>query len=269
MPLLTEGEVLANEAVAPGHFRMRLRAPDLAREAAPGQFAMLQVAHGLYPFLRRPMSFERIFPMDVTFLYKVRGEGTQMLSRFHPGQKIPVQGPLGNGFPITPGFKRHIIVAGGIGVAPFPGLAAVLIRRFGKAPEIVLAARTASLILSEDDFRQMGCDIHIATDDGTAGTEGLASDVLEQLAPDAATRVYACGPMVMLRAVAEIAATGKADCQVSLEAQMACGEGACLGCVVESVREQEGERMIRVCIDGPVFDGTLIDWEAHDPAYDR
>ncbi len=268
MPHVADVEIIANEEIIAGHYRMRVRSPEIAREAKPGQFVMVQVSPGLYPFLRRPMSIERILPSGVTFLYKVCGEGSVMMTRFCPGQTISIQGPLGNGFPISPEFQRCILVAGGIGVAPFPALSAALIRRFGKAPEMVLAARTKSLLLCESDFQQMGCIVRIATDDGSAGFKGLASDVLEQSKPKSGDRIYACGPMAMMRSVAEVAAANNVDCQVSLEALMACGEGACLGCVVESRNEKEGERMVRVCVDGPVFDSTLIDWKAHDPAYD-
>lgn len=269
MQFLAECPVVLRQEVAPGHYRLGVRALEIAQSAAPGQFAMLEVARGLCPFLRRPMSFERIFPDGVAFLFKVEGEGTQMLSELTQGQTISVQGPLGNGFPLDPDFERHIIVAGGIGVAPFPALAEALIRICGKAPEVVVAARTKDLLLCEQDFRVMGCAVHLASDDGTAGEKALATDVLERLTPGPGTRVYACGPMPMMVAVSKMAEKRGFDCQASLETQMACGEGACLGCVVEANAEKEGEKMLRVCADGPVFDSRLIAWEAHNLAYDR
>jgi dihydroorotate dehydrogenase electron transfer subunit len=226
------------------------------------------VAESLYPFLRRPMCFERILPDGVQILYKVEGEGTALLARMVPGQHVSVQGPLGNGFPINDGFKRHIIVAGGIGVAPFPALAEALVNRLDVRPEVLLAARTSPMILCAQEFRDLGCSVTIATDDGSAGFKGYASDLLAQAKPDASCRIYACGPMVMMRAVSRVALAAGADCLVSLEAQMACGDGACLGCVIESTREVEGERMVRVCLEGPVFDTRDIDWDAHNQAYD-
>lgn len=268
MGLLADCEVLNHDEVGPGHFRMRLHAPEIAQAARPGQFCMLEVADGLCPFLRRPMCFERIFQDSVTIVYKVEGEGTRLLSRFLPGQTINVQGPLGNGFPIDTRFERHIIVAGGIGVATFPGLAEALAQACGKSPEIILAARTEELLLCEEEFRALDCAVHLATDDGSAGEKALASQMLERMEPGPGARVYACGPMAMMRATSEIATAAGADCLVSLEAQMACGDGVCLGCVVESKLEKEGEKMMRVCLDGPVFDTTLIDWEAHNLAYD-
>jgi dihydroorotate dehydrogenase electron transfer subunit len=212
------------------------------------------------------MCFERIFDDGVSILYKVEGEGTRLLSRFIPGQSLNLQGPLGNGFDVDTRFARHIIVAGGIGVATFPGLAEAL-RAAGARVEVVLAARMKHLVLCEAEFREMGCEVHVVTDDGSAGEQGYASQMLERLEPGPDTRVYACGPMVMMRTTSDVATAAGADCVVSLEAQMACGDGACLGCVVEARVEREGERMVRVCLDGPVFNTRLIDWEAHNLAY--
>lgn len=267
MRLLADCEVLHHEEVAPDQFRMRLHAPELAVQAQPGQFGMIQVADGLWPFLRRPMCFERILDDGVTILYKVEGEGTRILSGYLPGQTINIQGPLGNGFPIDPSYKRHIIVAGGIGVATFPCLAEALIAACPSPPEVILAARSKHLILCEDEFRAMGCNVHVATDDGSAGVQAYAAQMLERLEPGADTRVYGCGPMIMMSTTSDVALKTGANCLMSLEAQMACGDGACLGCVVESKHEKEGEKMVRVCLDGPVFDTREIDWDAHNLAY--
>lgn len=254
---------------APGHYRLGFRAPEIARGAKPGQFCMIRTAEGLHPFLRRPMSFERIFADGFSILFKVEGEGTRMLAAYAPDQEVSIQGPLGNGFPVETGVDRHVLVAGGIGVAPFPALAEAIIRVCGKPPEAILAARSQDLLLGEDLFREMGCTVYVATDDGSAGEKATAIDVLERLAPSGSARIYACGPMPMLKAAALTAQRLGVDCRVSLEAQMACGDGACLGCAVESNYEKEGERMVRVCADGPVFDAAIINWSAHDYAYDR
>lgn len=267
MRFLDDCTVTANDEVAPGQLRMVLDAPQIARAALPGQFCMIQVADGLWPFLRRPMCFEQIIGDTVTILYKVEGEGTAVLARMVPGQTVNVQGPLGNGFPIEGAFDRHIIVAGGIGVAPFPCVAKALLEECGRAPEIILASRTKDMILCENLFRDLGCTVHVATDDGSYGEKLYAAQMLEKLAPTPKDRVYACGPMIMMETVSDVATAAGADCLVSLEAQMACGDGACLGCVVESMNEIEGEKMVRVCLDGPVFDTREIDWKAHGSAY--
>jgi len=247
---------------------MRLRSEDIARAAKPGQFCMVEVAETLSPFLRRPMCFSEIHDDGFTLLYKIEGEGTRLLSQRVPGQTCSIQGPLGNGFPIVPEIPRHIIVSGGIGVAPFPALAQALTDACGRPPEVVLAARNRELLLCAEQFESFGCTVYLATDDGSAGKKAYAAQMLERLAPDPGTRIYACGPMVMMSATAAVAAQAGASCLVSLEAQMACGDGTCLSCVVEAKEEREGEKMVRVCVDGPVFDAALIDWEAHSTAYD-
>jgi dihydroorotate dehydrogenase electron transfer subunit len=268
MPSILDCPILMRQEIAPGHYRIALKAPDIARTAQPGQFAMIQVADGIYPFLRRPMSFERILGDSVAFLFKVEGEGTELLARHAVGQTLSLQGPLGRGFALDDSFSRHILVAGGIGIAPFPALAEGIIRKCGKAPEVIIGARSRDLVMCEQDFRQMGCAVHLTTDDGSMGHKGFAHEALERLSPAPGARVYACGPMPMMKAVSRLAMSLGVDCQVSLEAQMACGDGVCLGCVIESVREKEGERMMRVCTDGPVFDASVVDWGAHNLAYD-
>ncbi|MDQ1257400.1 MAG: Dihydroorotate dehydrogenase electron transfer subunit [Candidatus Hydrogenedentes bacterium] len=269
MPYVKNCEIRVRQEAAPGHFRIAFRAPEIAAAARPGQFCMVQVSEGYHPFLRRPMSFERIFADGISILFKVEGEGTRILANTAPEQELSIQGPLGNGFTIDAREERHIIVAGGIGVAPFPALAEAITATCGRPPEVIVAARTEDLLLCIEDFRLMGCTVYVATDDGSAGEQATSVAVLERLAPPPGSRVYACGPMPMLKAAAQAAKTLGLDCQVSLEAQMACGDGACLGCVVESTRENEGERMVRVCADGPVFDAGLIDWDAHKLKDDR
>lgn len=269
MQLLHECEVLGNEPVAPEHFRLHLAAPDMAMASRPGQFCMIEINPGWYPFLRRPMSFEQILDDSITILYKIEGEGTQLLSQCAAGQTISVQGPLGNGFSLDPAYQRHIIVAGGIGVAPFPALAKSLTDVCSDPPEVIVAARTKDFVLCTEYFEELGCEVHVATDDGTLGHKAFACDVLRCHAPGSASRVYVCGPMVMMKTTSEVALAAGSSCLVSLEAQMACGDGACLGCVVEAKTETEGEMMVRVCKEGPVFDTAIIDWEAHNLAYDR
>jgi dihydroorotate dehydrogenase electron transfer subunit len=109
----------------------------------------------------------------------------------------------------------------------------------------------------------MGCRVHLATDDGSAGLRAYASELLETLEPGPGTVVYCCGPMPMMRATHHVCVAAGARCLASLEAEMACGDGVCLGCVVEANVEIEAERMVRVCYDGPVFDSTMINWDRY------
>ena len=262
MPQVVDCKITAHQEVGRGHYRMALRAPDIASDASPGQFCMIEVRPGYHPFLRRPMSIERIFADGISVLYKVEGEGTRLLSTLAAGQSVSLQGPLGKPFPVDAKWERPILVSGGIGVAPFPGLAESIIGKTGHVPEVVLAARNDSLIMCEKDFKRMGCRVTLATDDGSAGRKGFASEALAELAPGPGAVVYACGPMAMMYAVHEVCVACGVPCYASLEAFMACGDGVCMGCVVEANVEIEAERMVRVCADGPVFDTTIIDWTA-------
>jgi len=261
MARIDDCEVRLNQEVAEDHYRMVVRAPEIAKEARAGQFCMIEVQEGLYPFLRRPMSFERIYPDGVSILYKVEGKGTRMMARFSPGQAISIQGPLGNPFPLNRNYDRHVLVAGGIGVAPFPALAEAIIGELGSTPEVILAARSERHLLCESEFHEMGCKVHLATDDGSAGERAFASEVLHRLGPGDGSMVYCCGPMPMMHATHDVCVGLGVPCLASLEAEMACGDGVCLGCVVPTVTDREAGSTVRVCHDGPVFDTSLIDWD--------
>jgi dihydroorotate dehydrogenase electron transfer subunit len=240
---------------------MVLQSKELASQSLPGQFIMIETSPGYYPFLRRPMSIERIFSDGISILYKVCGEGTKIMSTLSVGEKINVQGPLGNSFPIPEGYTHYLIVAGGIGIAPFPALVERILKLRGVVPEIILAGKDYNHLLCEKDFRQMGCKIHLVTEDGSAGKKGLATDILEMLYFQEPTLVYTCGPLPMIKNVHKICVERQWLCYASLEAEMACGEGVCLGCVIPAKMEIENEMMARVCKEGPIFDTRDILWE--------
>ncbi len=261
MKKIHECNITLHNMVTPNHYRMVLQNKELASLSEPGNFVMIEVSPGYYPFLRRPMSIERIFSDGVSILYKVCGEGTRILSTLSVGEKINVQGPLGNTFPVPDEYNHYLIVVGGIGVAPFPALVEKILKLRGIAPEIILAGRDYNHILCEKDFRQMGCKIHLVTEDGSAGEKGLATDVLKGLNFTESTVVYTCGPLAMIKNVHKICVEMDWLCYASLEAEMACGEGVCLGCVVPAKMEIENEMMARVCKEGPIFDTRVILWD--------
>ncbi|NLN94072.1 MAG: dihydroorotate dehydrogenase electron transfer subunit [Candidatus Hydrogenedens sp.] len=265
MTHLLDCTVLSNAEVAPEHRRMILRGEAIARDTQPGQFCMLESNPGLIPFLRRPMSIERSEEDRFSVLYKIVGEGTRLLSKIQPGDTVNVQGPLGKGFPIQPGYERHILVGGGIGIAPLPGLAEALIRQNIATPEVLLAARSRDMLLCEEDFKSLGCSVLLTTDDGSAGMKAFAADALREMKPHEKTVVYVCGPMIMMATVHRLCMETGSLCLASLEAHMACGDSVCMGCVVETTFEEEFRRMVRVCHDGPVFDSRHINWNAGAP----
>lgn len=259
-PLLTKSEILTQSEVSDKCFLLTARVPAVAVAAVPGQFAMLKVSRGADPLLRRPISIHSVSGGTVSFLYEVVGPGTDLLSRMRPGDEIECIGPLGTGFdvkaavPSRKHMKLPVLVAGGIGVAPLFFLAKEF-KKAGAAPLVFIGARTKPLVLCAKEFRKLGCEVCVATDDGSAGFHGRVTALLEATISHEPLFVYACGPRPMLSEIARIAAEDRYFCQVSLEAHMACGIGACLGCVVNT---QSGFK--RVCKDGPVFDSQEIIW---------
>jgi dihydroorotate dehydrogenase electron transfer subunit len=213
----------------------------------------------------------RISAGGVEMLYEVVGTGTKLLSQEKAGGHLDVIGPLGNGFflPRTTNDERRttILVAGGVGVAPLVALAenlAYSVERIAdrkkRKTHVLIGAKTKSHILCEKDFKKIGCEIKVSTEDGSKGKKGLITDVLTdflRITHDARRMtIYACGPHPMLKAVARISSLMDVPCQVSLEEKMACGVGVCLGCPAKM--KAGGYKM--VCKDGPVFDAKEIAW---------
>ncbi len=253
--------VTSHIEITPGYFRLVLRNKGLAEISKPGQFVMLEVTSTYEPFLRRPMSIERIFPDSISILYKVVGKGTRLLSTVALGEVINIQGPLGNYFSIETDVKECVLIGGGIGIAPFPGLAEKIVRTRGGNIYVIIGARTHTQVLCEREFREMGCKVYVVTEDGSIGEKGLATDMLENLKLGKSVVVYACGPIQMLKKVHQICEDRGWRCYASLEAEMACGIGVCLGCVIPVKYEVDNEMMARVCKEGPVFDTRVIQWE--------
>ncbi len=239
-------------------FLMELEAPEAAAQARPGQFIMLRVADGLDPLLARPFGVHNAQGDRISILYKVVGKGTGLLRGLEPGGKLGMWGPLGNGFSLE--FKKPALVAGGMGIAPLHFLAQQLAARGVSAPLMCglpgAMGFTGLIGLMADCLGQATCAMNWATEDGSHGAKGLVTELMDPALGDC-DAVLACGPAPMLKAVAAICLDKGMPCQVSLEAKMACGVGACLGCAVPA----EGGGYLRVCKDGPVFDARRIDWQ--------
>lgn len=256
--------VVWNRPLGAGYFRLGLATGRDWSDARPGQFVMLEVAPGPAPLLRRPFSIHRRIaagdgPEGIEILYKVVGEGTARLSRRGVGETLSLLGPLGQGFVWREGYRRVYLAAGGIGVAPLVFLLEDLQGRIDRAASAVfLGGRSQADLLGREDFDRLGVAVHLTTDDGSCGEHCLLTDPLEaacaRRAPDV---IYACGPMAMLRCVAGIAERHGVACQLSIEARMACGLGACLGCAVEGAGG-EADKYWHVCLDGPVFEARQL-----------
>lgn len=242
-------KLLRAERLTAGVYDFTLGCPELAGKAAPGQFAQIRLPGHT---LRRPISICGIDRERGTlrFVFQIRGRGTAELAGFQTEEEIEILAPLGNGFPIDR-TKRTLLVGGGIGVPPLLGAAAEL-RENAVA---VLGFRNRDSVILEHDFKAAGAKVEIATDDGSYGFHGL---VTELAAKEEFEVVFACGPLLMLKAVMALAESRGVPCYLSLEERMACGIGACLGCAVPLLDEQENQYYGHVCKDGPVFDSRKL-----------
>ncbi len=255
---LEDGQLLDNRVVGPDTLRMEIRAPKLAGAAKPGQFVMVSVGHGSSdPLLRRPLSIHQVENDVLTLLYRVVGKGTRLMSLMKTGEEVSLLGPLGNGFAIESA-AHHCLVGGGLGVAPLLFLGAAIKRqRPTEKLSILLGGRSRQELLLVDDFQGVA-PVSLATDDGSQGLHGLVTDLLAQEVEGPAS-IYTCGPTPMMKGVAALARQRSWPCQVSLEAMMACGMGACLGCTVERAGFDDSDsKYVHVCKDGPVFEAGEI-----------
>ena len=267
------GVVTGNVEVAPDCWRLEIRCPDLARAAQPGQFIMLRCRQGLDPLLSRAFSICDIVeedgePVGIVVLQVVIGVGTGALAKRVEGEEIGVLGPLGNPYDLGSADEHMVMVAGGIGAAPFLMVARALRRRSpDQRVTYLVGARDADHIYLAEEIAALGCEIGVATDDGSLGHHGFVTQLLEPLLQPG-VRVLACGPNPMFQSLAtQVFAARESGlefpCQVSTEESMPCGYGACAGCVVplRSDSHPDGYRYGKSCVEGPVFPVEAIRWD--------
>ena len=235
-----------NERLTSDVFRMELIG-DVGAITTPGQFINIKL-DGFS--LRRPISVCDVGENCVTVVYRVVGEGTFAMAKLRPGAVLDTLTGLGNGFDTSKSGESPLLIGGGVGTPPMLYLCRKL-REEGKRVQVVLGFRSASDVLLEEDFRALGAEVYIATEDGSCGTKGFVTDVMKTLQY---SYFYTCGPMPMYRAIERTAVT---DGQYSFEERMGCGFGACMGC---SCKTLFGSK--RICTDGPVFERKEILWEA-------
>jgi len=256
---LEQAKVLSHTAAGTGYRVLELRAPTIAADARPGQFVHAQVPNLQGSLLRRPFSLYAAEGSTLRILYKVVGAGTRALRDAQPGQTISILGPLGNGFPTKQPPAVPVLVAGGYGVAPL----AFLAKRLPSTGVVFIGGASADHILCADDFRALGWDVRLATDDGSLGTPGLVTAAIDAWAasrPDLGKiAFFACGPDGMLKAVGQRAVALGVKAWLSMDRHMGCGAGVCLACV-QRVRINGKEQWLRVCKEGPVFEAREVVW---------
>ncbi|MGZ3603818.1 MAG: dihydroorotate dehydrogenase electron transfer subunit [Thermodesulfobacteriota bacterium] len=271
MPFQTEGIVVRNERIKSLYFILWIHCPPIANQVKPGQFVMLKVSDDRIPLLRRPFSVYKSYPVDhlekrkrgcLVIMYKRVGKGTQKMTALKKGELVGLIGPLGNGFvlPPLPSSGNHILIGGGMGIVSLFPLAEIL---GGRNLTAFIGGKTRSDILCADDFKKLESKVLIATEDGSLGIRATVVDLFfshrKNIKTDERYSIYACGPAAMLKALAKVLTFKNLTCQVSLEARMGCGFGACWGCVIKTNHPETPYQ--RVCKDGPVFRLEDIVWE--------
>lgn len=261
------GELVATRRAGAYH-HLTFVAPGIAELARPGQFVALSVggptsAH----LLRRCFSIHQVTPSGtyggtVDVVISAVGPGTEWITALRPHDTTSIIGPLGRPFPLPVQPVPCVLVGGGYGSAPLFWLAERL-RERGCRVEMVLGAVTESRLFGVVDARRSADAVTVCTDDGSLGHQGWVSDVLGDVITRSGSQVvYACGPMGMLESVTTIAQERGAVAQVAVEEAMACGVGVCMTCVMP-VRGADGAtRMVRSCVEGPVFRGDRVRWDA-------
>ncbi len=248
--------VLSNNKLAEGIFDITLECPEVSALAKAGQFIEIYPDNGAN-LLARPISICEIKENVLRIVFQTVGKGTKLFSEYKSGDEVRILGTCGNGYDLKKG--SALLVGGGIGVPPLFETAKQLIAAGGKVT-VVLGFRSGSFL--SDEFEKLGAEVHIATDDGSVGFKGNVVDLIKTKKLTAET-VYACGPKIMLKFLAMHCEGQNMPLQVSMEERMACGIGACVGCVVKIKDEAsaDGWTYKKVCKDGPVFDSREVCWE--------
>ena len=243
-------KVVVNEKLCPKFYRLAMEAKLILKKILPGQFIHIRVSDGLEPFFRRPFSVYRA-QRYVEILYEAIGPGTKILAAKKKGDDIDVLGPVGTPFNLpSKNIKQVVMVAGGIGIAPFLILSDVLRKRKDLELILLYGGRTKEHVYPMKEFKQNGVKVLVSTDDGSVGVKGRVSELFSKVKLDTKTSfIYTCGPHAMMAGVQAWAKKYNVNGQAACEEVMACALGACLGC---SIQTTQGYKT--VCYDGPVFD---------------
>lgn len=238
--------LLENKKVNDKYFKLVFRSPSLSKNINPGQFLHMRVNQGQDPYLRRPFSYFRASRGEIEILYEVLGYGTFILSGKKKGDVLRVMGPLGNAFAGNLGRKKRILVAGGVGVPPLVFLAEKYPTEY-----LLIGTKSKAELMPKSELKKVRGKVLYSTEDGSYGTKGRVTLLLEKILKDQHPGeffIQTCGPKKMMEAVIAIAAKYGIEGEASWDESMACGVGACLGCMVKT---RGGLK--RACADGPVF----------------
>lgn len=258
---LENATVLKNVPQTDEYHLLEFSAPYISAAARPGQFVHLQIPGRRDILLRRPFSIYKAQQDTLSILFKAIGQGTGHMKSLVEGQAVSLLGPLGHGFPDPDTEKQTILIAGGYGMA-----ALYLTAKSTHAKGILFAGGAREKdILCASEFSRLGWEVHIATEDGSLGSRGLVTHILDhwftQREDKYSLEIFACGPMGMLRAISLRAQQWNCPAWISLDHYMACGVGACLACV-HKINRDGAEKLACTCKEGPVFESREIVWES-------
>ena len=242
--------------------KFSVKAPTIVEKSKAGQFIEIKVSKSIDPFLRRPISIHNIEKENgiLEFIIQLKGKGTKYLSEVQIGEEIDIIGPLGRGYFNYSKSNKLAVIGGGIGVFPLYELCKEA-KQSKKQVNTYLGFRNKDFVILENEFKNVSSELILATDDGSYGENGFAINFLkEDIETGKIDSIFACGPMPMLKAVKSLAEEKNIPCQISIEENMACGLGLCLGCAVKtSASSKENPKYVHVCKTGPVFDATFVD----------
>ena len=244
---IVNSPVVETKQVHENIFIQKIHSPEVARLIKPGQFLNIRVSETTFPLLRRPFSVCDVEGENIFLMFNIFGEGTKILANKHKGDLVDILGPLGNGFKLDENYKTAIIVAGGLGAAPFP----FVTRKIKQKKKIIsfIGGRTKQDVIT---YGLENCIV--SSDDGSVGFKGNVVQSLENnldTIDKSSSKVLACGPNAMLRVLKDFCLKHNINCEVSTECAMACGFGICQGCPIEST--SNSDKYLLVCKDGPVF----------------
>ena len=245
------------------YFHLVLDAPGLGQDVEPGNFVAVAIGDSGM-LLRRAFSIHKAQGNRLEVVFAKHGKGTEWLAKCSAGDQLDVIAPLGQPFVLPRVPIACVLVAGGYGAAPM-GLLADALRERGCTVHVVLGAATSDRLFGVLEAAAYADSVSVTTDDGSSGVRGRVTDVLPELiTTHNAQAIYACGPMPMLKAVAKVAEAHNAFSQCAVEEAMACGIGVCMTCVLPVVGDDGITRMVRSCVEGPVFRGDRVRWDDVD-----
>ena len=263
MKVNCKAEIVKIEQLKEDIYKFSVKADEMVKQAKPRTFIEIRVVDDIEPLLRRPISIYNLEKEKgiLEFIFQVKGKGTSLLANRKVGEKLDILGPLGYGTFKVKDYKKVSIIGGGIGIFPLYELAKELKQQTTTNVQVYLGFRNKDLITLEKEFKEVSDELIITTDDGSYGISGFAINELkkdcQQETPD---KIFACGPLPMLKAVQAFAKEHNIPCEISLEQKMACGLGACLGCAVKTAKSpNDAPEYWHVCKAGPVFNATDVE----------